>query len=63
MAGTQWAPVEAQFAHQAPRDTAEHTRVFGAPVSFSDVRPTPWSSSPSSSIGTFPPPTSVSTAS
>ena len=34
MAGTQWAPVEAQFAHQAPRDTAEHTRVFGAPVSF-----------------------------
>jgi AraC-like DNA-binding protein len=38
MAGIQWAPAEAQFAHQAPRETAEHTRVFGAPVSFG--RPT-----------------------
>ena len=34
MAGSQWAPVEVQFAHPAPADVAEHTRVFGAPVSF-----------------------------
>ncbi len=38
MAGIQWAPAEAQFVHQAPRDTTEHTRLFGAPVSFG--RPT-----------------------
>jgi Arabinose-binding domain of AraC transcription regulator, N-term len=35
MAGTQWAPSEVQFAHPAPRDTAEHIRVFRSPVSFS----------------------------
>ena len=34
MAGSQWAPSEVQFSHPAPRDTAEHTRVFRAPVSF-----------------------------
>ncbi len=34
MAGSQWAPVEVQFAHQAPRQTSEHVRLFGAPVSF-----------------------------
>jgi AraC-like DNA-binding protein len=34
MAGTEWAPVEVQFEHAAPPDTAEHTRVFGAPVAF-----------------------------
>ena len=34
MAGSQWAPVEVQFAHSAPSDVAEHTRVFGTPVSF-----------------------------
>ena len=35
MAGTEWAPVEVQFAHPAPREVAVHIRVFGAPVSFS----------------------------
>jgi AraC-like DNA-binding protein len=34
MAGSQWAPVEVQFAHPAPRQTSEHGRVFRAPVSF-----------------------------
>jgi AraC-like DNA-binding protein len=34
MAGSQWAPVEVQFAHSAPRRTSEHTRIFRAPVSF-----------------------------
>ena len=34
MAGSQWAPVEVQFAHPAPSDVAEYTRVFGAPASF-----------------------------
>ena len=34
MVGSRWAPVEVQFAHGPPRDTAEHVRVFGAPVSF-----------------------------
>jgi AraC-like DNA-binding protein len=34
MVGSQWAPVEVQFAHEAPRETSEHVRVFGAPVSF-----------------------------
>jgi hypothetical protein len=27
MAGSQWAPVEVQFAYPAPADVAEHTRV------------------------------------
>jgi AraC-like DNA-binding protein len=34
MAGSRWAPLEVQFAHPAPRDAAEHLRVFGCPVSF-----------------------------
>jgi AraC-like DNA-binding protein len=34
MAGSQWAPVEAQFAHRPPPDTREHVRIFRAPVSF-----------------------------
>jgi AraC-like DNA-binding protein len=34
MAGSQWAPVEVQFAHKAPAETAEHLRVFRAPVTF-----------------------------
>jgi len=34
MAGREWAPDEVQFSHDAPRDIGEHTRVFGAPVSF-----------------------------
>ena len=34
MAGSEWVPVEAQFEHQAPSDTSEHLRVFGAPVVF-----------------------------
>jgi AraC-like DNA-binding protein len=34
MAGSRWSPTEVQFAHPAPRVTAEHTRAFGAPVSF-----------------------------
>jgi Arabinose-binding domain of AraC transcription regulator, N-term len=34
MAGSQWVPAEVQFSHPAPRDTAEHVRVFRSPVSF-----------------------------
>lgn len=34
MVGSRWVPLEVQFAHQAPRQTSEHLRVFGAPVSF-----------------------------
>ncbi len=34
MAGSQWAPAEVWFAHPRPRDTAEHARVFAAPVAF-----------------------------
>jgi AraC-like DNA-binding protein len=34
MAGSDWAPIEIQFAHPAPRTVSEHTRIFGAPVSF-----------------------------
>ena len=34
MAGSQWAPREIQFAHDAPESNAEHLRVFGAPVIF-----------------------------
>jgi hypothetical protein len=30
MAGSQWTPVEVQFAHPAPQQTSEHRRVFGA---------------------------------
>ncbi len=34
MVGSQWAAVEVQFAHPAPRQTSEHARIFRAPVSF-----------------------------
>jgi AraC-like DNA-binding protein len=34
MVGSRWVPMEVQFGHQAPRQTSEHVRVFGAPVSF-----------------------------
>ena len=34
MAGSDWAPIEVCFQHQAPARTTEHVRVFGAPVSF-----------------------------
>lgn len=34
MAGSRWCPREVQFAHQAPAHTAEHVRIFGAPLSF-----------------------------
>jgi len=34
MAGSNWAPAEVQFAHQAPADPSEQLRVFRAPVSF-----------------------------
>jgi AraC-like DNA-binding protein len=34
MAGSTWSPVEVQFEHKAPADSAEHVRVFGAPVTF-----------------------------
>ena len=34
MAGSQWVPVEVQFAHKAPHDSTEHLRVFGCAVSF-----------------------------
>jgi AraC-like DNA-binding protein len=34
MAGSDWSPVEVRFAHKAPASTAEHARVFGAPVRF-----------------------------
>jgi AraC-like DNA-binding protein len=34
MAGSTWVPLEVQFAHEAPRETSEHTRIFGCPVSF-----------------------------
>jgi AraC-like DNA-binding protein len=34
MVGSQWTPVEVQFAHEAPEQTAEHERIFGAPVLF-----------------------------
>jgi AraC-like DNA-binding protein len=34
MIGSQWAPKEVQFAHEAPEQTSEHLRIFHAPVSF-----------------------------
>ena len=34
MAGSQWAPVEVQFAHKPPAEIGEHTRIFHAPVTF-----------------------------
>jgi AraC-like DNA-binding protein len=34
MVGSEWAPMEVQFAHEAPERTSEHLRIFHAPVSF-----------------------------
>lgn len=34
LTGTQWIPLEVQFAHEPPASTAEHSRVFGCPVLF-----------------------------
>jgi AraC-like DNA-binding protein len=34
MMGSQWTPLEVQFAHQAPDEISEHQRIFGAPVLF-----------------------------
>ncbi|HEY1234757.1 MAG TPA: AraC family transcriptional regulator [Candidatus Binatia bacterium] len=34
MVGSQWTPLEVQFAHQAPAQISEHQRIFGAPVLF-----------------------------
>jgi AraC-like DNA-binding protein len=34
MVGSEWAPMEVQFAHEAPEQTSEHLRIFHAPVSF-----------------------------
>ena len=34
MVGSQWAPLEVQFAHEKPANTSEHERVFCAPVLF-----------------------------
>jgi AraC-like DNA-binding protein len=34
MVGSQWAPQEVHFAHQAPEQTSEHHRIFRAPVLF-----------------------------
>src|SRR5262245_17740950 len=31
MAGSAWIPAEVHFAHSAPADAKEHSRVFGAP--------------------------------
>ena len=34
MAGSDWKPQEVRFAHESPSQTAEHLRIFGAPVLF-----------------------------
>jgi AraC-like DNA-binding protein len=34
MVGSQWAPLEVQFAHEKPANSSEHERVFCAPVLF-----------------------------
>jgi AraC-like DNA-binding protein len=34
MVGSQWTPLEVQFAHKAPGQISEHQRIFSAPVSF-----------------------------
>jgi AraC-like DNA-binding protein len=34
MVGSQWAPLEVQFAHEAPADISEHQRIFSGPVLF-----------------------------
>jgi len=37
VAGSDWAPSLACFAHPAPADATEHTRVFAAPLRFSSL--------------------------
>jgi AraC-like DNA-binding protein len=34
MVGSQWAPLEVHFAHDAPEQISEHLRIFAAPVLF-----------------------------
>jgi AraC-like DNA-binding protein len=34
MVGSQWAPQEVHFAHEAPEETSEHHRIFRCPVLF-----------------------------
>jgi AraC-like DNA-binding protein len=34
MVGSQWAPLEVQFAHDEPEQTSEHHRIFRCPVVF-----------------------------
>ena len=34
MVGSQWAPQEVHFAHEAPEQTSEHHRIFRSPVLF-----------------------------
>jgi AraC-like DNA-binding protein len=34
MVGSQWAPLEVRFAHEAPEQISEHLRIFGAAVLF-----------------------------
>ena len=34
MVGSQWSPLEVQFAHKAPVKISEHLRIFAAPVVF-----------------------------
>jgi AraC-like DNA-binding protein len=34
MVGSQWAPQEVHFAHEAPEQTSEHHRIFRCPVLF-----------------------------
>ena len=34
MTGVDWAPREVSFRHPTPRSTAEHQRIFRAPVRF-----------------------------
>jgi AraC-like DNA-binding protein len=34
MVGSDWTPLEVQFAHDAPEAISEHQRIFGAPVLF-----------------------------
>jgi len=34
MVGKQWTPRQVQFAHKAPVQVSEHSRIFGAPIVF-----------------------------
>jgi hypothetical protein len=42
MVGSQWAPQEVQFAHEAPEQTAEHHRLFRAPPWCLTATPMRW---------------------